>query len=112
MAKYYSRAKAREYAQEMEIINNFCNANGISASRNLDSFYFSLDGVKYRVSNHTMQASDRGMRDSVTGEKRRDSYHEHDNDLVCITAGKTRIAEVYSNLKAGKKLDKRGYVCD
>ena len=111
MAKYYSRAKAREYAQEMNEVEDFCKNNGIIASRSLDSFYFTINGIKYRVSNHTMQASDRGMRDSITGEKRRDSYHEHDKDLVCITAGKTRIAEVYNNLKAGKKLDKRGYVC-
>ena len=107
--RYYSRTKAKEYAQEMEEVENFCRDNGISTSRSLDSFYFTLNGTKYRVSNHTLQASDRGMRDSLTGEKLRDSYHNNDDDLVCFTAGKTRIEQVYSDLKAGHKLDKRGF---
>jgi hypothetical protein len=106
--RYYSRTKAKEYAQEMERINDFCNEHGISASRNLDSFYFKLNGISYRVSNHTMEASDRGMRDSLTGEKLRESYHKYDDDLVCITAGKTRIVQVYCDLKAGYELTKRG----
>ncbi|NCD04403.1 MAG: hypothetical protein EOM00_15765 [Clostridia bacterium] len=108
--RYYSRTKAREYAQEMERIESFCTENGINASRSLDSFYFSINGVKFRVSNHTIEASDRGMRDSLTGEKLRDSYHNHEDDFVCITAGKTRIAEIYTALKNGKELTKRGYV--
>ena len=105
-----SKTKAREYAQKMDEIDDFCRDNGISASSSLDSFYFTLDSVKYRVSNHTLQASDRGMRDNLTGEKLRDSYHNHDDDLVCITAGKTRIIEIYNAVKAGKTLDKRGNV--
>ena len=109
MARYYSRTKAREYAQKMDDVDDFCRDNGISASRSLDSFYFTLNDVKYRVSNHTLQASDRGMRDSLTGEKLRGSYHNNDDDLVCFTAGKTRIEQVYNDLKAGYKLDKRGF---
>jgi len=50
-----------------------------------------------------------GMRDRLTGEKLRESYHDDDDDLVCITAGKTRIAQVYNDLKNGHKLDKRGF---
>jgi hypothetical protein len=109
MARYYSRTKAREYAQKMEEIEDFCRANGISASRRLDSFYFRIGGVKYRVSNHTIEASNRGMYDSLTGEKKRNAYHDSEEDLVCITAGKTRIEQVYNDLKAGHKLDKRGF---
>jgi hypothetical protein len=109
MARYYSRTKAREYAQKMEEIEDFCRNNGISASRNLDSFYFTVNNIKYRVSNHTIQASNRGMRDSLTGERLRESYHKHDDDLVCITAGKTRIEQVYNDIQAGHKLDKRGF---
>lgn len=105
-----SKTKAREYAQKMDEIDDFCRANGISHSLSSDSYYFTVDGIKYRVSNHTLQASDRGIRDSLTGEKLRDSYHQHDDDLVCITAGKTRIIEIYNAVKAGKVLDKRGNV--
>ncbi len=105
-----SKTKAREYAQKMDEIDDFCRANGISHSLSSDSYYFTVDGIKYRVSNHTLQASDRGMRDSLTGEKLRDSYHDNDHDLVCITAGKTRIIEIYTALQTGAKLDKRGNV--
>jgi len=105
-----SKTKAREFAQQMEEIEDFCRVNGISHSLSFDSYYFTVGGTKYRVSNHTLQASDRGMRDSLTGEKLRDSYHNHDDNLVCFTAGKTRIIEIYNAIKAGKSLDKRGNV--
>ena len=119
---YYRKWKpgktaAREFAETMSNIDNFCRENGISASRSNDSYYFTINGVNYRVSNHTIAASDRGMyeHDPITGlvtGKRRESYHDPDDEknLVCITASKTRIIEIYNNLKAGKKLDKRGNV--
>lgn len=28
--------------------------------------------------------------------------------MICITAGKTRIMDIYSDLEAGYKLDRRG----
>ena len=105
-----SKTAAREYAKTMNDIENFCRENGISASRSSDSYYFTINGIRYRVSNHTIAASNRGMYDSMTGEKIRESYHDPDADLVCITASKTRIIEIYNNLAAGKKLDKRGNV--
>ena len=105
-----SKTAAREFARTMNDIDDFCRENGISASRSSDSYYFTINGVRYRVSNHTIAASNRGMYDSMTGEKIRESYHDPDADLVCITASKTRIVEIYNNLVAGKKLDKRGNV--
>lgn len=109
-----SKTAAREYAQKMDTIEAFCNENGISYSRTMDSYYFALNGQKYRVSNHTIKASNnKAYRlDEATGEmvQVRERYHTDDDGLICFTASKTRIPEIYAALKAGKALDKRGYV--
>lgn len=109
-----SRSKAREFAETMRRIEDFCDENGIIRSSSSDSYYFTINGERYRVSNHTQRASDRGM--YRNGEKVRESYHrnedgsyEYDREHE-ITAGKTRIIEIYTALANGKKLDKRGYV--
>ena len=115
-----SKSKAREFARLMDEIREYCDEHGISYSTSMDSYYFTVDGERYRVSNHTQAASDRGMYgfDVFTGEygQRRESYHrrqdgsfEYDRDHE-ITASKTRIIEIYEALVAGKKLDKRGNV--
>lgn len=102
------KAAAREYAEKMREVEAFCRVNKINASLSNDSYYFSIGGVDYRVSNHSVSASDRGMYSSITGEKVRDSYHGDIGKTVCIQAGKTRIIEIYNALMAGKKLDTRG----
>ena len=109
-----SRSKAREFAETMRKIEEFCEKNNISRSASSDSYYFTINGEDYRVSNHTQKASDRGM--YRNGEKVRESYHrkadgtyEYDRRHE-ITAGKTRIIEIYTALSEGKRLDKRGYV--
>jgi hypothetical protein len=105
-----SRSAAREFAEKMDEVGDFCRDNGISQSCSGDSYYFSLNGIRYRVSNHTVEASNRGAF-SETGERLRMSYHPNgrQEDTVYITAGKTRIIEIYTALKAGKQLDGRGY---
>lgn len=109
-----SRTAAREFARTMDEIRDFCDANGIDYSASMDSYYFTIDGERYRVSNHTVAASNRGAYDEVTGERRRERYHEPDeyDRQHEITAGKTRIREIYAALKAGKRIDKRGNVID
>ena len=107
-----SKTAAREFAQKMDEIGDFCSSHGICQSRSGDSYYFTIGGTPYRVSNHTTAASDRGMYNDF-GEKIRDSYHADDDPrTVYITAGKTRIIEIYNALKAGKHLDKRGYILE
>lgn len=104
-----SKTAAIEFAQKMDEINEFCAKNGITASRTNDSYYFSLNGKNYRVSNHTIEASNKKAINSL-GEKVRDTYHAgRDDDTIYITASKTRLIEIYNNLKAGYQLDKRGY---
>lgn len=98
----------------MDAVQAFCDEHDISYSGTMDSYYFSLNGQKYRVSNHTIAASNAGAYrlDEMTGEmvKTREKYHDPDDDIVCFTAGKQRIPEIYNALLAGKELDKRGYV--
>lgn len=109
-----SRAKAKEYAEKMDSIQAFCDAHGISYSRTMDSYYFTITGQKYRVSNHTIKASNsKAYRfDELSGQrvKVRDKYHGDDENLVCFTASKTRLPEIYNALLARKELDKRGYI--
>lgn len=104
-----SKTKAREFATKMKEIEEFCAEHGIDQSRSSDSYYFIVNGKRYRVSNHTIEASNRGAFDSVTGEKIRDFYHDGESDEICITANKTRIIEIYNDLLAGYELTKRGY---
>lgn len=105
-----SKAKAKEFARKMEEIRAYCEENGIGYSASMDSYYFYIDGERYRVSNHTVAASNAGA--YRNGEQVREKYHsdgEYDRDHE-ITASKTRLTEIHKALMAGKKIDKRGYV--
>ena len=93
-----SRADARDFAQKMKEIEEFCHDHGISHSFSNDSYYFVIGDVRYRVSNHTMQASDKGMY-SQTGDKIRDSYHEHSNGIVCITEQDKDCRDLYGAVR-------------
>lgn len=103
-----SKSKAREFAQKMEEISEYCLEHGIGSSRSMDSFYFSIGGQDYRVSNHTIAQSNRNA--YRNGEQIREKYHEDEEreDTVYITASKTRLIEIHQALLAGKKLDRRG----
>lgn len=107
-----SKTKIREYAEKMDMIDDFCSKNNISRSANSDSYYFELNGQKYRVSNHSVESSNRGAYEEGTHEQIRELYHPEgrEKDTIYIHAGKTRIMEIYENLKAGKELDGRGNV--
>lgn len=104
-----SRAKAREFANTMKEIEQFCREHAIDMSRNGDSYYFTINGQEYRVSNHSVEASNAAAYDRM-GNKTRELYHEsgRKNDVRYIHAGKTRIMDIYNDLKAGYELDGRG----
>lgn len=104
-----SKTKAKEFASKMSEIDEFCAQNGIDHSLSSDSYYFRLDGIEYRVSNHTVESSNRHAFNEFN-EQVREVYHPEGekSDVVYITAGKTRIMEIYNDLKAGYKLDRRG----
>lgn len=104
-----SKSAKREYAAKMKEIDRFCSENGIDRSYSGDSYYFIVNGQKYRVSNHTIEASNRGAV-SFTGEVLREKYHPdaREENVVYIHAGKLRIIEIYTDLQNGYKLDGRG----
>lgn len=103
-----SKAAAAEYGAKMREIEQFCQDHGISSSLSNDSYYFTLNGKNYRVSNHTVAASNRGAYNDL-GEQLREEYHPGgEAEMICITAGKTRIMDIYNDLVEGYKLDRRG----
>ena len=105
-----SRSAKSEFATKMKEIEDFCVEHSISMSHSGDSYYFTVNDVNYRVSNHTVEASNCGAYDSVTGEKTRQLYHTEGRreDTVYIHAGKTRIIQIYNDIIAGYELDGRG----
>ena len=107
-----SKTKIREYAEKMDRIDDFCRENNISKSANSDSYYFEINGQKYRVSNHSVESSNRGAYEEGTHEQIRELYHPEgrEKDTIYIHAGKTRIMKIYKNQKTGKELDGRGNV--
>lgn len=106
-----SKTQAREFAKTMSEITAFCNENGITASGSNDSYYFTINGQKYRVSNHTIEASNAHAFNDL-GEKMREKYHDDErrSDTIYIHASKTRIIEIYNNLKNGYRLDGNGNI--
>ncbi len=104
-----SKTARREFAQKMQEIDAFCKQHNIDKSRSGDSYYFTLHGTDYRVSNHSIEASNAGAINYL-GAQVRDLYHPEGRhvDTVYIHASKTRIIEIYTALVNGVKLDGRG----
>lgn len=90
----FSKAAKRDFAIKMAEIEEFVKVNNITQSFNGDSYYFTLNDTNYRVSNHSPESS---------------PYHcGRDADTIYIHASKTRIIDIYNDLKAGYELDGRG----
>lgn len=94
-----SKKAIKEFKQKMDEIHSFCKENEISYSSTSDSYYFSLNGIDYRVSNHSVESS---------------KYHgdgkEYRKYTFCIHASKTRLIEIYNKIKEGKNINHRGEV--
>lgn len=104
-----SKTAAKAFAQKMAEIEQFCHDNGIHQSRTGDSYYFYMNGKQYRVSNHSVEASNSRAYDAL-GNQVREKYHadERNAETVYIHASKTRIIEIYTDLMNGWKLDGHG----
>ena len=104
-----SKSAKREFAQKMSEIDAFCSENGIIQSSKGDSYYFTVNGTEYRVSNHTIESSNARAYDEF-GNQIREKYHDdaRSDDVVYIHASKTRIIDIYNDLKQGIELDGRG----
>ena len=96
-----SKAAKKEFAQKMNEIDQFCTDNKISSSASSDSYYFTINGQRYRVSNHSVESSCRNSHGKWhTGGR--------EEEVIYIHASKTRIMDIYNDLKVGHKLDGRG----
>ncbi|MGI5977000.1 MAG: hypothetical protein ACOX68_04820 [Candidatus Limivicinus sp.] len=113
MGFHPTNQQIKEFKAAMAAIEPFCIEHDIDHSLSYDSYYFVVDGKLYRVSNHTIEQSNRAAYDRY-GNLWRPLYHDEKRDPnVCyIYASKTRIIEIYNNLMAGKKLDGRGNVIE
>lgn len=96
-----SKSAARAFAQQMREIEDYCIENNISSSYNNDSYYFTINGQNYRVSNHSVEASRRN-----SGGK----YHQdgRSDEVIYIHASKSRLIEIHQALLRGEKLDGNG----
>lgn len=105
-----SKRAVMKFVSTMNDIDLFCSEHGIRQSVNSDSYYFTLNGQKYRVSNHTIEKSNQGA--YKDGEQVRALYHELDrqDDTIYIHASKTRLIEIYEKLQQGYKLDGTGHI--
>lgn len=103
-----SKTSVREFAQTMKEIEDFCYENGIQQSWKGDSYYFTVNGTEYRVSNHSVEASNKAAYSDLG--QTRDLYHPNgrEKDVIYIHASKTRIREIYKDIVAGYKLDGHG----
>lgn len=113
-SKWTPNNKEREeFKNKMNEIEKFLDEHrDISASVSRDSFYFVINGTCYRVSNHSIEASNKRAYDKNTGEQIREKYHddERDKDTRYIHASKTRIIEIYNAIASGKKVNGRGQI--
>jgi hypothetical protein len=94
-----SKAQKKEFKEKMDEIERFCEVHGISSSISKDSYYFTVNGQNYRVSNHSVESS---------------PYHPFGrlDDVKYIHASKTRIMKIYNNILAGKELNGHGCVIE
>lgn len=101
----------REFACKMQEIENFCKMKGIEHSKSNDSYYFAINGQKYRVSNHSIESSNNRAYNDLN-EQIRAKYHNdtRDEDTIYIHASKTRIIEIYNLLKQGYILNGKGHI--
>ena len=104
-----SRAKINEFIEKMNEIDAFVACHNISSSKTNDSYYFKINDKEYRVSNHSIQQSNAKAYDDL-GNQIREKYHAEGEDVIEILASKTRIIEIYTALKNGCELDKRGNI--
>jgi len=105
-----SKTAKREFAKKMSEVEDFCREHDIDYSKSMDSFYFTINGQAYRVSNHSVELSNYHAYDDL-GNLIRPLYHKNGrlSDVIYIHAGKTRIIDIYTDLLNGYRLDGKGY---
>lgn len=104
-----TKAQMKEYISKMNEIDEFCKVHNIERSASSDSYYFTLNGQDYRISNHTIEASNKRAYDG-SGRQKRHKYHpdEREDNIKYIHASKTRLIEIYKILETGCEVDGYG----
>ena len=105
-----SKAAVAEFKKNMDELEDFLLAHmDISASASRDSFYFTHAGTKYRISNHSIEASNSKAYNYI-GEQVREKYHadQREQDTRYIHASKTRLIEIYNRIMSGIEVDGHG----
>ena len=93
MAKGYwthSKSEKKAFSNAMKLIDQFCIENNIEHVEHGGSYKFELNGKKYIVTNSSLPKELR-----LKG-------------VTYFFAGQTRLIQIYSDLKAGRRLDNRG----
>lgn len=100
-----SKTAKREFASKMNEIEEYCASNNISKSLSSDSYYFTYNGVEYRISNHSVEVSV-----SNTGERYHGNSKEYREKVFCIHASKTRLIEIHKAITSGENVNHKGEV--
>ena len=119
-----SEADKAAFKAAMAELETYVKENHIDSSAAQDSFYFDIEGRKFRVSNHSVEKSNRSrcmscpLKDELTGCRGANMnnfkctrmYHlgGREDGVTYIHASKTRLVEIHKALLAGQKLDGRG----
>ena len=83
-----SLSQKKDYARLMKRIDIFCKERRILQGKGSDSYYFSINGTAYVVSNRRREVAE---------------------GTVFILASKTRIMRICEDLDQGLQLNYRGY---
>ena len=83
-------------------LTEFCERNGIRRSKYGDSFYFTLQGKRYRISNHSTEISNSWSR-NLNGKQIRRPYHSRRDNTVSIIAPRSRVKAIYEELSRTNK---------
>ena len=106
-----SKSAIIEFAKKMDEIDDFCKENNIIQSSTSDSYYFSINSIKFRISNHSIQQSNLKAFNDL-GQRIRNDYHNSDDFYVEILASKTRLIDIYTSLINNVLIDYRGRIVD
>lgn len=94
MGKKSPRTQIKSFLDTIDEIDNFCVENSIKTNKSRDNYFFNIGEQKYHISDRPVEINDiDGIQEST----------------IHIIAGKTRLINIYNNLKDGILLDSRGF---
>lgn len=82
-------------AVDEEKLTAFCKENGIKRSKRGNSFYFTIEGKNYRVSDHSADFSNR-CRFASNGKKIRGKYHSDFSNEIWVFGTPKDLERIYT----------------